>query len=764
MVTLSSPGLSHRFKRIRFILLIAATLAGLFYYSFLNEEYELNQQLEEEEMPRVTDEVDQIVPVELSSWESVKEKNRYFPMLENEQTEGKVDYFVPDEYFLHQKETKLRKHKKKLHYPIGKENFYKLPKMKKGENYPMIQSSHFNDGGRKVPEKLQRIKKAFMSSWKTYKQYGYGHDEVRPLSHKASDPFNGWSATLVDSLDTLYLIDEKEELREAIEFLKSVNFKQCHRTSIPIFENVIRVLGGLISAYELTSDKSLLQNGQDLAQFIMEAFDTPNRMPLLYYQWQSEIQNKFASKTASLAEVGTLSLEFSKLSQLSGDNRYFDAITRITDAFEESSKNFALPGLYSNHIDISGCNVLSKKEVDEGLHLNNPKVVKTIRGREYIYCKLNSEIKPSNPDQEFSIGGLADSFYEYMPKMFHFLRDDSRFAPTYKKMYLSALGNIKNYMLFRPKIPNSPDVLFISTVSSHETSEGIKISAHNEMQHLSCFAGGMLALGSRLFNLPKDMEIAEKITMGCVHLYQELNIMPEVLIVDRMEGNEDLYDEKEKIAFIKKVTESEESTINGRPRFTKLSESESEEIRDKLAKQLKKSNELEQEEIMRQRSSLDKRSEDETISIPRKIEFVTPRYRNFAPLVPNEEGSYSWPTVRTKNQPIWINDFNPKYILRPEAIESVFYMYRTTGDSKWRDYGWMMWENVERVCQKDGEYAEVADIFMAMDDPNRFKDSLESFWFSETLKYFYLLFEDISVWSLDDYVYNTEAHPFKLAG
>lgn len=40
-------------------------------------------------------------------------------------------------------------------------------------------------------------------------------------------------------------------------------------------------------------------------------------------------------------------------------------------------------------------------------------------------------------------------------------------------------------------------------------------------------------------------------------------------------------------------------------------------------------------------------------------------------------------------------------------------------------------------------------------------DEMESFWLAETLKYFYLLFEEESVVSLDDWVLNTEAHPFK---
>jgi mannosyl-oligosaccharide alpha-1,2-mannosidase len=95
-------------------------------------------------------------------------------------------------------------------------------------------------------------------------------------------------------------------------------------------------------------------------------------------------------------------------------------------------------------------------------------------------------------------------------------------------------------------------------------------------------------------------------------------------------------------------------------------------------------------------------------------------------------------------------------------------MYRITGDSKWRELGWMMWENIENFCQSpSGEFASMLDVTKvgrnADGNDENFVDVLESFWFSETLKYFYLLFEDVSVWSLDEFVYNTEAHPFKLA-
>jgi mannosyl-oligosaccharide alpha-1,2-mannosidase len=99
-----------------------------------------------------------------------------------------------------------------------------------------------------------------------------------------------------------------------------------------------------------------------------------------------------------------------------------------------------------------------------------------------------------------------------------------------------------------------------------------------------------------------------------------------------------------------------------------------------------------------------------------------------------------------------------RYILRPEAIESVFILYRITGDQELQEVAWKMWQSIDKHTKTDIANAAIMD----MSDPNAPKsDSMESFWTAETLKYFYLIFSDPSLISLDDYVFNTEAHPFK---
>ena len=95
---------------------------------------------------------------------------------------------------------------------------------------------------------------------------------------------------------------------------------------------------------------------------------------------------------------------------------------------------------------------------------------------------------------------------------------------------------------------------------------------------------------------------------------------------------------------------------------------------------------------------------------------------------------------------------------RPEAVESVWYMYRITGDKTWQEKGWKMFESIIRATKVEGGHSAIADVTADKPKP---KDSMESFWLAETLKYFYLLFAEPDLISLDKWVLNTEAHAFK---
>jgi len=105
-------------------------------------------------------------------------------------------------------------------------------------------------------------------------------------------------------------------------------------------------------------------------------------------------------------------------------------------------------------------------------------------------------------------------------------------------------------------------------------------------------------------------------------------------------------------------------------------------------------------------------------------------------------------------------DNAPYNLLRPETAESLFMLHRATGDQKYREWGWELFQTFERHCKvPGGGYSGVADVREASPRKN---DRQESFWLAETLKYFYLLFSPESVLPLDKFVLNTEAHPLKV--
>ena len=85
-------------------------------------------------------------------------------------------------------------------------------------------------------------------------------------------------------------------------------------------------------------------------------------------------------------------------------------------------------------------------------------------------------------------------------------------------------------------------------------------------------------------------------------------------------------------------------------------------------------------------------------------------------------------------------------------------MYRISGDAAWMDKGWRMWEAIMKATRTEVGHSAIDDV---LDEKPTQLDEMESFWLAETLKYFYLLFTTPDVISLDDWVLNTEAHPFR---
>jgi mannosyl-oligosaccharide alpha-1,2-mannosidase len=119
--------------------------------------------------------------------------------------------------------------------------------------------------------------------------------------------------------------------------------------------------------------------------------------------------------------------------------------------------------------------------------------------------------------------------------------------------------------------------------------------------------------------------------------------------------------------------------------------------------------------------------------------------------------------ILQKRLPLGFTDIDDRrYILRPEAIESVFVMYRVTGNKTYPEKAWQMFQSIQNITRTEFANAALSDITATGIDGLPPKDDrMESFWLAETLKYFYLIFSEPSLISLDEYVLNTEAHPLR---
>lgn len=140
-------------------------------------------------------------------------------------------------------------------------------------------------------QRREEVKDAFKHAWKGYKKHAWLHDEVMPLSGGHKDPFVGWAATIVDGLDTLYIMGMIDEFEDAIKALDEINFSKPNAERVPIFEVAIRYLGGLLGAWDISEHKYpiLIKKATELGDFLYGAFNTENGIPVPYYWWEREV-------------------------------------------------------------------------------------------------------------------------------------------------------------------------------------------------------------------------------------------------------------------------------------------------------------------------------------------------------------------------------------------------------------------------------------------------------------------------------------------
>jgi hypothetical protein len=137
-------------------------------------------------------------------------------------------------------------------------------------------------------ERREAVRNSFIHSWQGYKDHAWLHDEVQPVSGQKANPFGGWAATLVDALDTLWMMGLKEEFEKAVRACEQIDFTTTETEEINVFETTIRYLGGFLAAYEQSGKgyPTLLDKAAEVGELLMCAFDTPNRMPIPRWRWK----------------------------------------------------------------------------------------------------------------------------------------------------------------------------------------------------------------------------------------------------------------------------------------------------------------------------------------------------------------------------------------------------------------------------------------------------------------------------------------------
>ncbi|KAL2890873.1 glycoside hydrolase family 47 protein [Ceratocystis lukuohia] len=690
------------------------------------------------------------------------------------------------------------------HFPVAKESYITMP-TGSPKAIPKIQFDfpQTEDPAAKAlrQNRQHAVLLEMKHAWSGYRTYAWMHDELAPNTFTYKDPFCGWAATLVDSLDTLWIMGLHDEFDEAAKAVKLIDFTWTKRHEIPVFETIIRYLGGLLAAYDVSGGANgeypvLLEKAIELAEILMGIFDTPNRMPILYYQWQPYATSQPHRATgAGVAELGSMTMEFTRLAQLTGEQKYYDAIARIVNEFEGlQDRGTAIDGLFPEKLDTSGCNKTASREKSQvaislegapvGFEASNQgKTTHELEKREPPALarppteKILAEGGEKNGEdwdcvpqpltpvgfgrQSYGIGGSQDSTYEYFPKQFLLL---GGLEPKYEKMHRKAMAGIKKHLLYRAMTNDSSDILFPAKVTTGQHGQG-DISIEYEVTHLGCFVGGMFGMGSKIFQEPEELEMAKKLTNGCVWAYGSTTsgIMPEgatVVPCDSMdecpwnqtkwhehldrnweyrEKQVDLW-EQQKALFLQQRASSEDSNLAKRTAPHALGANG---------------------------ASLDPSSPSAVPAVEGSIgedqtdEASTLEKEMINTIGHRPQGHDEYVRMRIAQErfpPSFVTINSAQYILRPEAIESVWYMYRITGDKEWMEKGWKMWEAVIPLVKTEFGHSALNNVLTSR--PQQI-DGMESFWLAETLKYFYLLFSEPDVISLDEWVLNTEAHPFK---
>ena len=291
---------------------------------------------------------------------------------------------------------------------------------------------------------------------------------------------NGWGASAIEALSTGLLMGDRAAVNRILKFVPTIDFTKTKTDdSVSLFETTIRYIGGMLSGYDLLKGPlahmtnntkgvdALLTQAKSLADSLKYAFDTPTGIP--YNNLNFSTHGHDNSTTNGLATIGSLVLEWTRLSDLTGDSEYTE-LTKRGESYLLSPKppsSEPFPGLVGSEVDIATGDFV---------------------------------------DSYISWLGGQDSFYEYLIKMY--LYDPDRFA-SYKDRWVLAADSTIKHLTSHPS--TRPDITFIDYYDNG--------SFYAESEHLTCFDGGNFLLGGALLGRDDFIDFGLSLVDGCRDTY-----------------------------------------------------------------------------------------------------------------------------------------------------------------------------------------------------------------------------------------------------
>ncbi|KAL3962698.1 hypothetical protein ACCO45_004221 [Purpureocillium lilacinum] len=297
--------------------------------------------------------------------------------------------------------------------------------------------------------RANEVKQAFEQSWNGYVKHAFPHDTLHPVSNSYEDDRAAWGVTVVDALSTAIIMEKEHFVAKMLDHISKIDFTTTAKENdaISLFETNIRYLAGLLSGYDLLKGpfsglvkdaakvQNLLDQAKSLADSLSIAFNTTSGVPqpTVYLNPTRRHGN---SSSNNIAEVGTLILEWTRLSDLSGDGKYAQLAEKAESyLLRPTGSPEAFPGMVGGDVSIA-----------DGKFINS--------------------------DGGWS--GGTDSFYEYLIKMYQY--DPAKYG-EYKDRWVLAADSTIKYLASHPT--SRKDLTFLSQYSGQKT---IPVSTHRNGQ------------------------------------------------------------------------------------------------------------------------------------------------------------------------------------------------------------------------------------------------------------------------------------------